>query len=266
MINHEERATRAWPILALAATQSRDLTYKQLGAELGIHHRACRYVLHEIQTYCQDQGWPILTMVVVNSKTGLPGAGCVVHEPDVIEEKRAELRVFPWLEQENPFGYAATGQTEKQLIDELVNNPSSAGDVYALVKVRGRTQRLFRQALLRVYNNKCALTGLTFTPLLEACHIMPWAQCKDAERLDVRNGILLNSNHHRLFDKGWITFDKDFRLVYADAQEEDGPYTEADRALTLRLHGQPLSLPTNPLHTPAEHYLARSRTWYGWDL
>ena len=266
MINHDERAARAWPVLILAATQGRDLTYKQLGAELGIHHRACRYVLHEIQTYCQDQGWPILTMVVVNSQTRLPGAGCVVHDPDVIEEKRAELHAFPWLEQANPFGYAAIGKTEEQLVTELVNNPSSAGDVYGLVKVRGQAQRLFRQALLRVYDYKCALTNLTFQPVLEACHIMPWSQCKDSERLDVRNGILLNCNHHRLFDKGLITFDKDFRLVYADSQEEDGPYTAADKELTVSLHGQRLRLPTNPAHTPAEHYLTRSHSWYGWDL
>ena len=265
-VNQEERAARAWPILAAVAATKMNITYAELGAQLGIHRRACRYVLLEIQNYCLENDWPPLTMVVVISKTGLPGVGCVVHDPRTIALQREEVRKFPWLTQDNPFGYAATGMTGEQLAAELVGNPSNAGDIYRLVKARGKVQRLFRMALLRAYGYQCALTELTFTGVLEACHIMPWAQCNEAERLDVRNGVLLNRNHHKLFDSGLITFDQNLKLVYSDPEEEDGPYSEIDRDLSVRLHGTRLRLP-NPISLqPNTEYLKRSHEWYGWEF
>ncbi len=265
-INQEERAARAWPILIQHAVQGTNLTYGQLGAELGIHHRACRYVLLEIQDYCLENDLPPLTMVVVNSTTKTPGQGCVAHDPRLIAQQRAEVQRFQWSTQENPFGYATLGVTGDQLADELLRKPSSAGEIYSMVKVRGKIQRLFRTTLLKAYGYQCALTDTTFTQVLEACHIMPWNQCTEEERLDVRNGVLLNSNHHKLFDRGIITFGLDLKVIYADMAEEDGPYTESDHNLSTRLHGRSLNMP-NPLDlAPGTEYLKRSHKWYGWDL
>ena len=265
-INQEERAARAWPILIEHAVRGTTLTYGQLGAQLGIHHRACRYVLLEIQDYCLENDFPPLTMVVVNSATGTPGQGCVASDPRLIAQQQAEVQRFPWSVQDNPFGYAALGVTGDELANQLLQAPSTASEIYSMVKVRGKIQRLFRTALLKAYGYQCALTDTTFTQVLEACHILPWSQCTETERLDIRNGVLLNSNHHRLFDRGIITFDLNLKMVYADMKEEDGPYTENDHILSTRLHGRSLNLP-NPLHlSPSAEYLKRSHKWYGWDL
>ena len=36
-------------------------------------------------------------------------------------------------------------------------------------------------------------TGITDPALLRASHIVPWAECGDAQRLDVHNGLLLSA-------------------------------------------------------------------------
>ena len=40
---------------------------------------------------------------------------------------------------------------------------------------------------------RCPLTGITDPALLRASHIVPWAECDDAQRLDVHNGLLLSA-------------------------------------------------------------------------
>lgn len=73
-------------------------------------------------------------------------------------------------------------------------------------------QNFFRQSVLAAYNNKCCITGIDIPELLIASHIKPW---KDdlANRLNPRNGLCLNNLHDKAFDRGFITFDDEFRLI-----------------------------------------------------
>jgi hypothetical protein len=54
-----------------------------------------------------------------------------------------------------------------------------------------------------------ALTGITEPALLRASHIVPWADCTDAQRLDVHNGLLLSALWDAAFDRGLISFADD---------------------------------------------------------
>lgn len=93
---------------------------------------------------------------------------------------------------------------------EIIRSPKST-DSYSITKGR-LGQDFFRQAVMNAYGDKCAITGLPVRELLIASHIIPWSESKE-KRLDVRNGIALNSLHDRAFDIGLITFDNDYRLV-----------------------------------------------------
>lgn len=73
-------------------------------------------------------------------------------------------------------------------------------------------QGVFRDRLIRKYG-KCCLCGVSNTELLIAGHIKPWASCDGKERVDDDNGILLCPNHDKLFDKGYISFDDDGRIM-----------------------------------------------------
>jgi putative restriction endonuclease len=65
-------------------------------------------------------------------------------------------------------------------------------------------------ALLKYWNGRCPLTGLTDIQLLRASHIVPWAECEtDALRLDVHNGLLLSALWDAAFDSGLVSFTDD---------------------------------------------------------
>ena len=49
---------------------------------------------------------------------------------------------------------------------------------------------------------RCPITGIADTALLlRASHIVPWAECDDAQRLDIRNGLLLSA----LWDAAFVS-------------------------------------------------------------
>jgi putative restriction endonuclease len=53
-------------------------------------------------------------------------------------------------------------------------------------------QDLFREALMELWEGRCALSGAKLPPaLLRASHAKPWALSSDDERLDPFNGLLL---------------------------------------------------------------------------
>ena len=70
-------------------------------------------------------------------------------------------------------------------------------------------QDVFRDALLAYWGGRCPITGITEPGLLRASHIVPWADCTDAHRLDVHNGLLLSALWDAAFDRGLISFADD---------------------------------------------------------
>jgi hypothetical protein len=70
-------------------------------------------------------------------------------------------------------------------------------------------QDVFRDALMEYWGSRCPLTGITERGLLRASHIVPWANCTDAQRLDVHNGLLLSALWDAAFDRGLISFADD---------------------------------------------------------
>ncbi|MEO1766820.1 HNH endonuclease [Thiobacter aerophilum] len=69
-------------------------------------------------------------------------------------------------------------------------------------------QDLFREALMNLWEGRCALCDLALPPaLLRASHAKPWARATDEERLDPFNGLLLAVQFDALFDQGLIAFD-----------------------------------------------------------
>jgi len=98
-----------------------------------------------------------------------------------------------------------------------------------LVQVRTK-QRLFRERLLGVEKG-CRLTGIEDLRFLRASHIKPWASSKPGERVDGHNGLLLAPHADLLFDRGWISFEDNARLLVSS----DLPYkVEASLGIELR--------------------------------
>lgn len=102
-------------------------------------------------------------------------------------------------------------------------------------------QFIFREKILSNYDYKCALTGIDIQQLLVASHIIPWSRNKE-ERLNPANGICLSSLYDDAFDKGFIGFDKGYRVVLSDRLKEhqEKPYYDT---FFGSLNGQKLILP-----------------------
>lgn len=254
-VNQEQRAFSAWTILTSCARKNEPITYGELGRQLSIHHRAIRFILGVIQEFCMTNELPPLTILVLNKQTGLPGEGFIAYDIENSQDGINKVYAFNWSSLTNPFEYAQVGTTEHQLIDDLVNSPEKSGDVYTKVKVRGISQRIFRQALIKVYECSCAICGLSFEEALEASHIIRYSQSNSGQRLDVRNGLLLCSTHHKLFDNGYITINQNYTIDYFDNEEKSGEYTNYDRLMTVSFHGQTMKLPNDKKHLPNKQYL-----------
>lgn len=62
----------------------------------------------------------------------------------------------------------------------------------------------------------CPFTMINDERLLIASHIKPWAASDDDEKVDPYNGYILSPMYDKLFDRGFVTFTEDKRLVLSD--------------------------------------------------
>jgi len=107
----------------------------------------------------------------------------------------------------------------------------------------------FRILVLDEYGRRCAITGEKTLPVLEAAHIQPYSEEGPHE---VENGLLLRSDLHTLFDKGYMTVTKDLRVEVSRRIREEFSNGREYYAL----HGRELKVrPTNPAHIPAAAFL-----------
>jgi putative restriction endonuclease len=70
-------------------------------------------------------------------------------------------------------------------------------------------QGAFRILVTDAYSRACAITEEHSLPALEAAHIRPFTE--DGHH-SVNNGLLLRSDFHRLFDRGYITITPEYRI------------------------------------------------------
>lgn len=70
-------------------------------------------------------------------------------------------------------------------------------------------QGAFRALVTDAYQRRCAITGESTLPTLEAAHIRPYSENGTHS---ITNGLLLRSDFHRLFDSGLITVEPDMTI------------------------------------------------------
>ena len=115
-------------------------------------------------------------------------------------------------------------------------------------------QSKFRKGVLQNFGGKCALSGISYLPLLTASHIVPWAHKKEF-RGDVANGICLYVEYDALFDQGLISFTDDLEtMIVADTSS----FTRELRERLEAIKGKRLMLPIN--RPVGKEYLNYHRT------
>ena len=94
-----------------------------------------------------------------------------------------------------------------------------------------RGQSGFRKRLMRRYGSRCQISGCSLQDLVEAAHIRPYAACQDN---GARNGILLRSDLHTLFDLGLLGVRPETLAIEIHPAVEAAGYAEfSDRILDI---------------------------------
>jgi putative restriction endonuclease len=106
----------------------------------------------------------------------------------------------------------------------------------------------FRVLITDIYQRRCAVTGEPLLPVLEPAHIRPPEQ-GGAHRID--NGLLLRSDIHRLFRRGYLTVDPEHRVRVSLRLGEQRDAGDAYR----QLEGREIWLPAEASHRPRREYL-----------
>jgi putative restriction endonuclease len=109
-------------------------------------------------------------------------------------------------------------------------------------------QGIFKVVVTDAYQRSCAITKERVLPVLEAAHIKPYA---DSGPHDVRNGVLLRSDMHKLFDRGYMTITPKLIIEVSHRIKEEfenGKYY-------FTFHGQQMNLPHRVLDQPSSEFL-----------
>ena len=113
------------------------------------------------------------------------------------------------------------------------------------VEIRPRLgQSSFRVLVTDAYQRRCAITGESTLMALEAAHIIPYS---GEGGHDVRNGLLLRADFHRLFDAGLVSVTPELRIKVSRRIKEEW----FNGKVYYRLDNEPLSVvPIHPSMRP----------------
>lgn len=121
----------------------------------------------------------------------------------------------------------------------------------------------FRGRVLRAYNYRCAFSGIQLK-MVDAAHIVPVSF--DTSTDETCNGIALSTIHHKAYDRGLVTFNEAYKIIYnAD---------EAKKLNDRNLHGgldkfigelRPIiDVPPAMTDRPNVHYVSTANRLRGW--
>lgn len=141
-----------------------------------------------------------------------------------------------------------TGQIEYAVPDDIESR-------YMVRESKVRLhQAAFRSAVLSAYQNRCAVTGMIETKLIDAAHIIPDSEVGVSQLIN--NGIALSSLHHRAYDRGLIGIDPDYRIHVSDRMLEVSDNAFVKSAF-LKYDQKKLHLPKSAESRPDKDSLER---------
>lgn len=118
-------------------------------------------------------------------------------------------------------------------------------------------QQAFRNAILEIYQRKCAVCDVDDDAFLRGCHIVP---VKDDPNIatDLRNGICLCVIHDVAFEKGVFYISDGYEIRVSDSFKTTSRIL--DSAIS-KLNGKKIRLPSQ--HPPKKSYLKKHRVSHG---
>lgn len=230
--------------LSLASTLSSPYTDQVIGSRI-LYDYAPRSIEEQNEGVkeCARRNLPLIYLTQVKPK---PAPEWEVFAPVYVDEWSDDSRQFvvdlseqlressglvtPRLADAPLFGssaFAAPAELRKQYVESAAK--------------RRLHQAKFRNQVLGVYSDRCAVCVLRVRPLLDAAHVVP--DREPTLKLVVNDGLALCATHHRAFDAKVLTYDDDYRVrVELPRGMRAG---EGEESMLLAFDGRRLTLPEN---------------------
>jgi putative restriction endonuclease len=156
-------------------------------------------------------------------------------------------------------GRALWEQVEKRLAQLRVEQSDETGVAFPVAEeprfgqdylARARLgQGAFRIMVTDAYHRRCSITGEKTLPVLQASHIRPFSE-EGPNRTD--NGLLLRSDLHILFDKGYLTITPDYLVEVSSRIKEEFN----NGRIYYPLHGKRIeNLPNRVTDRPSREFI-----------
>ncbi|MBH1487761.1 HNH endonuclease [Stenotrophomonas sp. C-A] len=112
------------------------------------------------------------------------------------------------------------GDWQDEVSVKQIKEDNNIGETVRAQLINARVgQGIYRKSVSDI-EKSCRVTGTSEPKFLIASHIKPWAKSTNDERLDGNNGLMLAPHIDRLFDRGYISFEDDGRLVVSSQLPE----------------------------------------------
>lgn len=106
-------------------------------------------------------------------------------------------------------------ENDSDLLEDIrgVENDTAIPETQRVQLAKARIgQGLFRKRVMLI-DPRCRVTGVSEPKFLIASHIKPWRNSSNAERINGLNGVMLSPHLDALFDKHFISFENDGRML-----------------------------------------------------
>ena len=199
-------------------------------------------------------------------------AKIIGRSPDALNMKIGNIgRLDPKLRERGIVGLSHGSKIEQMIWDEFYTNPerfayesecliakyandsiekTSNIDITNLPLGKDRdtmvkrrvNQSFFRSAVMTSYDYKCCISGVSNPELLEACHIVGWAEDYQ-NRTNPENGLCLNSLFHRAYDNYLLAITPDCEIIISDVfiEKVEG---ESFKRYLEEINGRQINMPT----------------------
>ncbi|MBP6430254.1 MAG: HNH endonuclease [Ferruginibacter sp.] len=142
------------------------------------------------------------------------------REKDISDFKSALKKYLEFIESD--FEVENNKLINKNIEDVETDKSLSVTEKNAIILSRVG-QGNYRKSLINYWESS-SINKYNRFDLLIASHIKPWKDSSNIERIDLYNGLLLPPNYDKLFDKGYISFNKKGNIEFSKFLNADDKF------------------------------------------
>ncbi|WP_441001341.1 HNH endonuclease [Fodinibius sp. SL11] len=173
-------------------------------------------VYGSISGWAEEAGIIESNLIDINDPEDFELLSSRIKELEIFQERNSDGHQMYSAALNRYLEYLRAIQNEIEEDIEKVSKDDSVSETEKESLVKSRLgQGVFRKNLMDYWQG-CAVTGYKSSKILVASHIKPWRSADNEERMDKFNGLLLIPNLDKAFDRGFISFKKNGKVLISE--------------------------------------------------